>query len=193
MTSKENVRFFTADDLLQGFLELRRMSPDMADWNEKQLADKPYQLKCHRRLKALFQAFGIPYDPFSFASGSFIDSKSPGYTALLKRMAKEMPLDLGAGIEREQLQYCFRMLFDYGVLLDQVLTFSSGVMEASGLYLFAHLKVQSLNRVVHPRVPKLDKALTRLICPKAKSFSMQQLVWEYKYPDPAIDDEDDEW
>ncbi len=46
---------------------------------------------------------------------------------------------------RDQLPEFFAILFSYREQIDQVLSFSSGVMEASGLYLQAHRVAAKLN------------------------------------------------
>ena len=130
----------TARDLLLRFLELRRLSPNYDDWTEERLNENPPRLFRLRQLAALFRAFGIPWHPPSFIEGRFIQPDDPRYGALLTKLATEMAEGphSGIGSNRDQLPEFFAILFSYRERIDQVLSFSSGVIEASGLSLQAH-------------------------------------------------------
>jgi len=75
----DSIRKITARDLLYGFLELRGLTPDLSQWTEEGLADNPPRLFRLRRLRAVFRAFGIAWEPASFIEGKFIVPESPLY------------------------------------------------------------------------------------------------------------------
>ena len=134
MFTDQGARRITARDLLHGFLELRRLTPDMGEWSEECLASNPPRLVRLRRLIALFRAFGIDWDPSSFSEGKFIQPESRRYAALLERVAAEMPAAVahGLGPKGHQLPEFFAILLRYGDTLEAALSFSGGVLEASG-------------------------------------------------------------
>ena len=125
----------TARSLLLGFLELRRMSPEFADWTEERLAGNPPRLFRMRRLVAMFRAFGLTWDPPSFIEGKFIHPEQPRYADVLCRLTAEMPKGSERWADGHQLPAFFSILYDYREQVGSVLAFSSGVLEASGLYL----------------------------------------------------------
>lgn len=191
----KNARVITARTLLHGFLELRSLSPDLGDWSEARLSSNPPRLFRLRQLVALFRAFDIPWDPSSFVEGKFIQPESTRYAAALEKMAKELPeatsYDLRS--ENDQLPACFEILFSYRERVDDVLSFSSGVLAASGPYLYAHRKTGELNRIIQDNLAIIEDILVTLISPEATVFSIEQLARDYDYPDVDLFDIDAGW
>jgi hypothetical protein len=183
----------TAHSLLLGFLELRGFSPKLADWTEERLSDNPPRLIRLRRLIAMFRAFGLPWDPESFTEGRFIDPRHPRYTTLLAKIAEELPVGSREWATDYQLPGFFQRLLDYRIRVDGVLSYSSGVLEASGLFLHAHRKVQELNQVVRDHVANIDNTLAALISPEDSSFSVGQLIRDYGYADVDLLQIDLDW
>lgn len=83
----------------------------------------------------------------------------------------------------DQLPYCFETLLEYRERVEQVLSFSSGVMAASGWYLYAFQKTEALDRIIQGNVSIIEEILGGFISPEAKTFSVDQLVRDYGYPD----------
>lgn len=183
----------TAHSLLLAFLELRSLSPDLADWTEERMASNPPRLYRLRRLVALFRAFGIPWDPRAFTRGLFIDPEQPRYASTLSRLTTEMPTGSGCWDDGDQLPRYFSILYDYREQVDGVLRYSSGVMAASGLYLQAHSKADELNRVISANVRVIDEVLAALISPEAAVFSVEHLERDFSYPDVDLAEIDLDW
>lgn len=191
-----NQGMVTAHALLLGFRELRGLSPAMDDWTEERFAGNPPRLFRLRQLAALFRAFGVPWDLQSFVGGRFIQPEQPRYDALLSRLATEMAEDMGLGgmeVYRHQLPAFFAILFDYRTRVDSILSFSGGVTEASGLYLYAHRKAADLNRSIESHVAVIEDILAVLISPEAATFSVGQLVRDHGYPDVDLSAIDEDW
>jgi hypothetical protein len=183
----------TARSLLLAFLELRRMSPEFGDWTEDHLASNPPRLFRLRQLVALFRAFGLPWDPPAFVEGKFIRPELPRYAALMSKLLAELPKGAGRWPDGHQLPEFFAILYDYREQIGRVLAFSSGVLEASGLYLHAHNKAGELNRVIAANVGIVEDALVELISPEAAAFSLEQLARDFEYPDVDLFDIDSDW
>ena len=190
-----NARMITARDLLLRFLELRRLSPNFDDWTEERLNRNPPRLFRLRQLAALFGAFGIPWHPLSFTEGRFIQPEDPRYVALLTKLATTMAEERHreTALDRGQLPDFFAILFSYRERIDEVLSFSSGVLEASGLYLQAHRTAATLNRLIEDNISIIEDILAALISPEAVEFSVEQLARDHGYPDVDLGDIDDEW
>lgn len=183
----------TAHSLLLCFLELRRMSPDLKDWSEDQFKSNPPRLFRLLRLTSMFRAFGLPWDPQTFIDGGFIEPEDPRYASILGKLFKEIPKEEQPCDRGHELPAFFRILFDYRARMDDVLSFSSGVMEASGLYLLAHLKAEELNRVIWDNISFIDDLLLEFISPEGASFSVEQLIKGYGYPTADLSEIDDDW
>lgn len=196
----ENNRKVTAHTPLLGFLELRSLTPELSDWTEEMLSDNPPRKFRLQQLVALFRAFDIPWNPQSFVDGKFIQSEHPRYDSLLSKLFTELlsrkPLidkTLVIRDHRYQLPLFFKTLFDYRERIDEVLSFSGGVMAASGLFQLAHKKANVLNRIIHKNIADIDDTLAALISPEMAVFSVEQLVRDYGYPDVDLSEIDEDW
>jgi hypothetical protein len=175
-----------ARDLLHRFLDLRSLTPHLGDWSEERLAGNPPRLVRLRRLMTLFRTFGIDWDPAQFTEGKFIDPKSPRYARLLEHLAAQKAASMARRGLRSlsyDLPECFSILLRYREHVETALAFSRGVLEASGLYAYAHAKVEELNRVIRNNVAIIDDILVALICPEAKTPVAGQPPHEYDYPE----------
>jgi hypothetical protein len=188
-----NEAMITAHSLLYRFLELRSLTPELGHWTEERLSGNPPRLLRLRQLTALFRAFGIPWDPPSFVEGKFIDPEQPRYAALLLKLVTEMTEGSDRWVAAHQLPEYFAILYDYRERVDKVLSFSSGLLEASGLYLHAHLKAGELNQVIRDNVAIIDDSLAALISPEGTAISIEQLVRDYRYPNVDLDEIDLAW
>lgn len=191
----EKTTIITARNLLLTFLALRRLVPDVNRWNEKSLSWTPSSHFRFQQLVAMFNAFEIEWNPEVFVNGKFIKYDDPRYASLLDTlhtsMLEMLPVDMrrsinyghGFGVRSNQLTDCFSTLFEYRERVESLLTFSDGVLLASGLYFFAHQKTEELNRIVRENLDIIDDILVAIISPEEKQFSMVQMVNDYGYPD----------
>lgn len=189
---KQNAKTITARSLLHGFLELRGLAPEMKDWSEERFSDNAPRLYRLRQLIALFRAYEIDWDLSSFVEGRFIQPESLRYAASLEMMESAMPEARrhGLGADNRQLPDCFKILLDYRERVEDALSFSSGVLEASGLYLYAHQRAGELNRIIQKNISIVDDVLVVLINPEARTFSVNQLARDYGYPDVDLSEID---
>ena len=193
-------RKYSALDLLRQYLELRRYTPDHRNWNEQALEQNPPRLIRLQRLKALFHAFGIAFDPPSFQEGGFIDSEAPIYEAFLERARlwflkerSEGRLPVMIKATASYLRPVFEMLLKYRIMLDEPLSFNDGILEASDLYWFGILKIDEMNGLIRKRLAIIDDLLVELISPTRQTFTRKQLVNEHGYPDVDLDEIDLDW
>jgi hypothetical protein len=184
----------TSRDLLLTFLDLLRLLPELNDWTEKRLAGNPPLLFRLQQLLALFKTFGIPWDPAAFVEGAFIRPEDPRYDSILSRLKAEIAEGTTPETwdSRLQLPAFFSILFDYRKRIDDLFSFSSGVLEASGLYLLAHLKAETQNQMIRDNLATIDDTLAELISPERAVFSQEQLVRDFGYPDTYVPDWDED-
>lgn len=192
----------TARDLLYGFLDLQRMASKLEEWTEDKLRENPPRFIRLRRLKALFRAFDIPWNPVAFRTGEFLrrtgDLLEPidaRYMPLLQQIQAEMP-DVVRDIStfrRNQIFVMFRILLRYRESLEALLSFSRGVMASSGLHLYAHKKAEEINEVIRPHVSGIDDLLAAIIDPDRRTFPLSHLIQEFGYPEEDLGAIDLDW
>jgi len=162
-----NNRTITTNDLLLGFLDLRSLTPNFNNWTEELLSDNPPRLIRLRQLVALFQAFGVPWDPQPFVEGKFIQSEYHRYESLLSKLSAEFLEETTHSIwtDRNQLPKFFATLFDYRMCIEGALSFSNLILTASGLFKLAYGKICELNRIIQNNIANIDDTLAALISP----------------------------
>ncbi|MBI5591826.1 MAG: hypothetical protein HY881_15245 [Deltaproteobacteria bacterium] len=190
-----NNRTITAHDLLLGFLDLRGMTPNFDNWTEELLSDNPPRLFRRRQLVALFQAFGIPWDPQSFVEGKFIHSEHHRYDSLLSKLSVEFPEEMNhsAWTDDVRLPRFFATLFSYRMRVERVLSFSDLILTASGLFKLAYDKICELNGIIQNNIVNIDDILAALISPEMAAFPIEQIVRDYGYPDVNLCEIDGDW
>ena len=193
---------YTALDLLRQYLELCGFTPDQSEWNTEALRENPPRLIRLQRLKALFHAFGIPFDRSQFEKGKFIDWKNPVYEVfrdrarawfVRERAEGRSPVEPDVEARPFVLEFVFERLLEYRVALDQSLSFNRGCLAASGLYYFQLKKIEELNRVIHDHLAIIEDLLVELISPTGRTISFEQLVKEHGYPDVDLFEIDVRW
>ena len=195
-----DARQVTALDLLHLHLYLHGIDPDYLQWAEGQLSEEPPYSVQLKQLKVLFTAFRMPWNAGAFREGSFIEVGDPRHGPLVEEAVSDMPewarrQDWTAA---DDLRGLFSILLRYRELvygtLDSAFSFNDGVMEASGLYYYAHWKVGQINQAVRQQMQVIDNLLVQLISPDGKAFTLTELVRDYGYPEGSVtqDDGDDE-
>ena len=175
----------SAHNLLYQYLNLREMSPNLSDWNEKILGDDAPRLIRLQRLLALFRAFQINCDPAQFVNGMFIDPSNDKYASLLVKLIDSTPeIRLYGFMPRaNQMQSCFEILLSYREGVERVLSFNRGLLEASGLYLTAFNKTEQFNSIIRHNITVIDDILVEFISPDGREFTVEYLIKNYEYPD----------
>ena len=185
----------TAHDLLIRFLELQSMTQNYDDWTEESLSDNPPRLIRLRQLTAMFQAFGIPWDPRSFIRGTFIQPDLYPYHPLLSRLS----IELQEGItnrdwtDHTRLRRFFEILFRYRIHVESVLSYPDGFLMASGLMRVCYDKICELSGIFENSIDTIDDILTAVISPTMAAFPVGQMVRDYGYPEDDLEDIDTDW
>jgi hypothetical protein len=74
------------------------------------------------------------------------------------------------------------MLLEFRLTLQPVLGFTSGTLEASGLYFHAIQKADELNRAIVSHLGIVDDLLAELISPTDLSVTVDDLARDHGYP-----------
>jgi hypothetical protein len=185
----------TARSLLLLYLDIR--NHELRQCSERKLAESEfshsaYRLVQIRQLDALFRAFGLGWNPEYFEEGKFINHDHPKYAAVLQTLCKETDDRVDEMFcDESKLQWLYRTLFEYRLLAQPLLSFANGVLEASGIYLYAYEKTGDISSAIHDKLNDIEALLTELISPEGKTFTVQQLIRDYEFPTEDLSD--DEW
>lgn len=178
----------SAHDLVRLFLDLQTMSPEIERWSEDHFADNPPRLIRLRRLMGIFRAFGIPWGPESFKIGSFIQHENPLYAPLLERAA-----EAGRSVAASGLHNYFEILFSYLQKVEELRSFSSGLLCASGFTAYAHSTAWTVTKTVLESVKGIEEDLAFILDPEGRTFTVEELIAEFDYPDANLSELDMDW
>lgn len=188
----------SAVDLLRQFVELRDYSPDLESWSDESFAANPPRLYRLGRLRALFAAYQIDWDPAGFAKGAFIESADERYADVARQMEVLLvtvalePGSLSAS-GATQRQLCFEMLLRYRERVEKVLVFPDRILAASGWFALASHQMQELNRVIDEHLLLVEEILAALLSPEGRRFELLEMVRDYGYPDVDLEEIDIDW
>lgn len=210
----------TAHLLLQKVLEFMVMTPDDVNWYYDNLRhNKPREVR-YRQIEALMKAFlldddgqdlaKIIYSPYagehhsiirSFLGGNFIRVRDVQLYAKEWQYIMEYATErTGKRLKEHELSnqlvaYQFYDLMGYRRKLYEVMAFPSVRRIAAEVASFQYniLITETINKNLEGKDKELDEALCRLIDPKQRSYSMDELVTRFNYPTENLSEIDSEF
>ena len=192
---------FTALELLDEYLTLLQLAPKPKKWPALTAADNAPRYYRFQRLRALFQAFGLPPDFVGFPRGDFLRERDPAdFPALGAAVAAHLD-QMGSGADRRRELRLHEVVFVYANffrLLQEVRAlqgFNSGVMEAApGAYSYAvAVTGAAVAGLETPAFQVVTRTLRHLIDPANRSFTQEQLVSQHDFPTVNLWDLDIDW
>lgn len=210
---------YTAIDLLDKVLEFIAMTPDKSQWSVTALKSNPPRHIRLKQIESMLNAFftidintrlidnlelslsGKPKISIqSFLSGEYIEQREISDYAETIKFIKEFVktrsnyFDETRGICLEELVFIFSDLVDYKITLRNILSFNSGVLEASSIASrFSIYLTNSVSKNFVDKDSDLDKFLELLINPKGLIFTEDELISSFNYPKENIIDIDIEF
>lgn len=177
-------RIITAYDLLHCYLEFDGLVPGLENCTEEHLSDNPPRLFRFKQLGAMFRAFEID-DLYAFESGQFIERNNS-----LFRYAQTIAMISDGTLSSDRnndLQQCFFTLMSYRKEMEHVLCFGCGAYHIdSKLHRNTYEKIWQFIWTIKEQIVVIDKIIAAIISPEGKSFSVEDLVHDYGFPDVDI-------
>ncbi|MDD3816034.1 MAG: hypothetical protein PHZ02_15470 [Desulfocapsaceae bacterium] len=85
------------------------------------------------------------------------------------------------------LKFCFDQLLSYREQIEQILCFGSGAYHIGFLLgQGTYQKIWQFSGMIKERIVDIDKLLVAFISPGGKSFSVEDLIRDYDFPDVDI-------
>jgi hypothetical protein len=211
-----NKNEYKAIDLFDKVLEFIAMTPDKSQWSMTALKSNPPRQIRLKQIESLSNAFFAidsktnlidnvksflsdkPTSSIqSFLSGDFIRQRETSDYAQTIIFIKEFVktsnshLDETKEIHLGELVFIFHELVDYKTQLRSILTFNSGVLEASSIasQFSIHL-TNSISKILVDKFDNLDKSLELIINPQGLTFTEEELISRFNYPTENLDDID---
>jgi hypothetical protein len=192
---------WTARDFLRAASEFERMTPDRGSWTETLLESNPPRLVRLQRLRALANAFDVQPGFETLWSGDFVAQRPlERYESFRQRVLSDcqaqFPEVLRSArrpLEVDDVQWIYTRLFQFLVQhAYPMLSVNSGVLEASGFYLYSVRRVQlALDRIPEALRP-LEDLVGLVIDPDNRSFTERELA-EHGWPDVDLLALDGDW
>ncbi len=185
---------WTAQHFLRVASEFERMTSGQATWTEEQLASNPPRLVRLRRLRALAKAFDVQPGFEALWTGDFIQQRLlEDYRPLVQRILHEsetlFPEVLRSAkgpLSHWELHHVYRQLFQFLTKhAYPMLDFNSGVLEASGFYLYTVRRVDQSLAGLPELIRPLEELAGLVIDPASRSFSPEELA-AYGWPSVAL-------
>ncbi len=200
-----NTYKYSAINLLEKIIEFTSMTPNPEDWSFKlQKFNDPRFIRL-QQIMSLFWAFipglnskEIRDDLENFYSGDFIlTRKTNDYHKLIDLMDNTISKsDFGIEPKREiysdHLQFNYRELLNYYIGMNK-LAHNCGIMEISYPYFFSYIVTKSISDSMRLKVEELGAILSLFIDPFQRSFTMEELIKDFYYPEEDLFEIDLNW
>ena len=194
--------------LLEKVLEFIAMTPDEKDWDVAKLkTNKPRQVRL-QRIEAMLDAFGLKERKSkgffgttassrtsiqSLLSGDFISNLDDATLATIDNYVTKQLNDpfFDSKISSDEMQFIYQYLIKYKKQIYTLQAFNSGWLEASGkLGQYSIGLTNTITSNLKGKTEELDYLLNLIINPNGYSFSEQELIEKYGYPDVDLLDID---
>jgi hypothetical protein len=184
--------------LLEDYLELKSLAPNIENWKEDLLLSNPPRYYRLLRIKACMLSLTIEAEDFrQFASGSWCRNASPELIENIEliltepfQLKYEEYLDLNHVFSG---RYMFSMLLQLREALYKLTSIRSGILAASGHFLTPIFMIEHLQQKTLSEQLALDEAIQLMLNPNEIRFNYSQMTKSYGFPDVNIQDIDLEW
>jgi hypothetical protein len=184
--------------LLEDYLELKSLVPNIENWKEDLLLSNPPRYYRLLRIKACMLSLTIEAEDFrQFASGRWFRNASPELIDTIEQVLKETYcLDYQKYLDEDKVfsgRYMFSMLLQLREVLYKLTSIRSGILAASGHFLTPIFMIEHLQQKTLSEQLALDEVIQLMLNPNEIRFNYSQMTKSYGFPDVNIQDIDLEW
>ena len=207
------LRIYKGIDLLEKVLEFVALTPSSNEWHLLSLkSNKPRFIRL-QQIQSLIDAFfeQNPNKPFydkvlhfynsdkvvsieTLLTGEFIKHKKVDDYERMMDFVLQLPeydeLFVKKDIKIYQLAHVYKRLLSYKQHLRSLIGFNSGVLEASSISYFPIFLTERISSNLVGKYEDLNVVLELLINPKRLSFTEDELIAKYGFPNVKIEEID---
>jgi len=175
----------TARTLLDTFLDLAVSRPDIECWSEESFDNELPELIRLKQLQAMFKAFGITCGFDEFYRGAFINNEEKAYFTYIKHMQY-----IQTRYRRKEVSgtvaKAFRFLLQYRINVHQIMEYTKPVLACDALTALAIKQIWKIDAAIINEMKVIDDLLIELIDAQQKSFSFEEMVSKYGFPEEDL-------
>jgi hypothetical protein len=185
--------------LIKIFLDLYFLNGKVENWSLKEFEKNPPRLVRLQMIDSLFLALDIKCSYSDFMKGLFIKDYDlydwNELEAIIKNKHKKgmNQVHFHGNESSYEMQVLFQELFDYRLLLDNLIKKNSGLMAASGVYRIPFNLMKDIDRKITKEFAGIEQILAYLINPRGLHYSIEELNLQFGYPIVDLLDIDFDW
>ena len=198
---------FTALDLLEKVIDFTNMTSDSVEWSFEKQQKNPPRLVRLQQIQALMEAFVPSLKPNEdigqsikgFYSGNFIIHQPlEKYASLVGEMEKTIVGSKFSNARKKEisathLQRNYRDLMDYYLKINALLNHNKKYLEISYPYLFPYIVTDGISTSISSNALIISTLLASFIDPKRQSFTEDEMIKQFFYPEEDLLDLDLDW
>jgi hypothetical protein len=182
--------------LLTSFLDLYTLSNDTTKWSVANFAKNPPRLYRLQMIDALMKALEINCSYSQFIEGQFITNVQfkkwgnfkKSIEIILPQVKEILPPSMS--MDAFAIGMLFSTLMRYRLFAQQLLSSNDGIYAASGEFNFFLDLMNTPNRKLIEELKKIDTVLLFCINPTAISYTKEELIANFGFPEININDVD---
>ncbi|MFZ4589386.1 MAG: hypothetical protein ACOYN6_00180 [Ignavibacteria bacterium] len=181
----------TGNDFIYKFFDLKTLEPDYKKWTADELKGNDSRYYRLLQIEAMLKYLGIE-SVTDFITGNFTLKRSEEYYDTFLKSAQRYLRSLSQYRQRNQdfkldnhsLPKAFTEILDYRDKLNKLIYHQSGVMEASGLYLWTYEQINEANFYLERNIIHVNRLLLNFLdCTKVIRMPLGELKENYGYLD----------
>jgi hypothetical protein len=189
---------FTEKQLLYVFSELYILDNRITEWSLEKFKDNPPRFFRLQMINSLMNALNLNCSYNEFKNGKFISDKHLDKWPLFRNeIINKFQLKSQKSQNRvvkchhiETIFYCF---INYRLHAEKLLTSNDAIYAASHEFLLFSKLMTNSNLLLKKELKKVDKILFFLINPEGISYSKEQLIEQFNYPNLDLNEIDLDW
>ena len=193
----------TAKDVFKNYFKLLSYTSSIEDWDEQKLSDNPPRYYRLRQLNILFEAYSLG-NIADFKSGDFIRKRPLEEYKDLPDMANHFDKEIlkmtdsydyyqEEGLDYWMVEKLFTTLIGYRKIISNANKYTSGVIECGSLFKYAYDLIGHFNYLISKELDIIDDVVSFIISPSGKTYSVNELISKYGFPDVNLKNIDIEW
>lgn len=188
---------YTSKDILDLYLEFVCMEPDKKVWDEDWLQNNEPELFRLKMLNSLFRAFDLG-EIKDFDDGSFIlTRKLEDYDFLKKKIISDLGPKPGhamsQALDLSDIAYMFQTWLLQLLECEKVIKAYSWVIMVSEQTYYTFHKIKEVNMAIRQSTADMVAIMGSMISPSGKTFTSQELVRNFDFPDVNLSDINMQW
>ena len=190
-----------AQIFLEDYLELRVLEKYTEEWNIDKLENNPPRYFRLKRILSCLKAMGIKYNSWKdFEKGYFYSDQNVKFEAekisdMMNQLIKDKNIKFPFSGDYYELDYAyyFYMALSIRRSIYQFNTLQNNVLTVSDNYTLPLLVIDEILMDLTKYTSTLDELIINLLNPMKVSFSKNEMIEKFEFPDINLEEVDLDW